>query len=311
MNIAFIEPFSRAWKKMVQALFKPFDLTKWFVIGFTAFLAELTDGFHRGSSIGNRSRDWDIGKIFEFPSMAMEWLRAHPFWSALIVFFVLLVILIILLLNWLSSRGKFMFLHNVVRNCSEVKGPWYDYREQGNALFLWRLGYGIILAMVFIGYLTFCFLTLSGFYFNGLTWISYLLPIMGMGLLFLAMLIITAYISLFLNDFIVPLMYKHKIRTNQAWGLFLSIFKEKMGYFLLYGLIVMVLKVAIFFLVAAAGLATCCIGFILLIIPYIGTVVTLPIPYTLRAFSVEFLAQFGEKYSLFTSLAEEDFADST
>ena len=44
--------------------------------------------------------------------------------------------------------------------------------------------------------------------------------------------------------------------------------------------------------VVVAGIVTCCIGWILLVIPYIGIVVTLPIWYWLRAFSVEFLAQF-------------------
>jgi hypothetical protein len=36
-----------------------------------------------------------------------------------------------------------------------------------------------------------------------------------------------------------------------------------------------------------------------MIIPYVGTVVTLPIWYTLRAFSLEYLAQFGPEYDLF------------
>jgi len=52
-------------------------------------------------------------------------------------------------------------------------------------------------------------------------------------------------------------------------------------------------------LIIIAGLLTCCVGILLLIIPYIGTVVTLPIWYTLRAFSLEYLAQFGPEYDVF------------
>ncbi|HSA94906.1 MAG TPA: hypothetical protein VLJ16_02560, partial [Acidobacteriota bacterium] len=48
-----------------------------------------------------------------------------------------------------------------------------------------------------------------------------------------------------------------------------------------------------------AGLVTCCVGWFLLIIPYIGTVITLPFWYLLRAFSLEFLAQFGPDYDVF------------
>ena len=48
-----------------------------------------------------------------------------------------------------------------------------------------------------------------------------------------------------------------------------------------------------------AGLFTCCLGFTLLAIPYIGSVVTLPISYTFRTFSLEFLEQFGPGYTIF------------
>jgi hypothetical protein len=41
MTIAYFEPLSRAWQRMKQALFNPFNLNKWFIIGFNAFLAGL------------------------------------------------------------------------------------------------------------------------------------------------------------------------------------------------------------------------------------------------------------------------------
>jgi hypothetical protein len=50
--------------------------------------------------------------------------------------------------------------------------------------------------------------------------------------------------------------------------------------------------------IAVAGCCTCCIGFVLLIIPYIGTVTLLPILYTYRALSLEFLAQFDHDLRL-------------
>ena len=53
------------------------------------------------------------------------------------------------------------------------------------------------------------------------------------------------------------------------------------------------------FSVIAAGIVPCCIGWILLVIPYIGTVVTLPAWYRFKAFSIEFLAQPGVEYNAF------------
>jgi hypothetical protein len=60
-------------------------------------------------------------------------------------------------------------------------------------------------------------------------------------------------------------------------------------------LLIMLFMIVVVF----AGLITCCIGWLLLVIPYIGTVVTLPVWYTFRAFSLEFLGQFGPEYELF------------
>ena len=43
MSIHYIEPLSRAISRTKQALFNPMDPRKWFVVGFSAFLAALTD----------------------------------------------------------------------------------------------------------------------------------------------------------------------------------------------------------------------------------------------------------------------------
>jgi len=48
--------------------------------------------------------------------------------------------------------------------------------------------------------------------------------------------------------------------------------------------------------VAAAGALTCCALFLVLAIPYVGTVVLLPVYVTARAFGPEFLAQFGPEF---------------
>jgi hypothetical protein len=51
--------------------------------------------------------------------------------------------------------------------------------------------------------------------------------------------------------------------------------------------------------IIVAGFLTCCIGFLILAIPYVGSVVLLPVSYLFRALSVEFLEQFGPEYVLF------------
>lgn len=303
MNIAYIDPLSRAWGRMKKALFKPFDLRKWFVIGFTAFLAGLTEGPHGNGSTGGRGgRGGDFGDVINFPSTAWEWLMNHPGWFALILFGVLLLTIWIILLTWLSSRGKFMFLDNVVHDRAKVVKPWHEFKAQGNSLFLWRLCFGFICLALFILFVVLCFIVAANIYEGNIPLPAAIMVITGMLFLLLLMILVTGYISLFLTDFVVPIMYKNNIRTNQAWKHFLPLFARHCLYFILYGLFMFVLLILVVICVIIACLFTCCIGFLLLIIPYIGSVVTLPISYTFRAFSLEFLGQFGPEFTLFPQL---------
>jgi hypothetical protein len=102
-------------------------------------------------------------------------------------------------------------------------------------------------------------------------------------------------------------MYKHRILATEAWNRFLSIHWAYFGYFLLYAIIVALLWLGIFVAIIMLGLMTCCCGFIILAIPYLGTVILLPIYYIFRAYSVEFLAQFGDDFNVFidTSLSDQ------
>ena len=44
--ISCVTPVDRAWNRMVAMLFKPFEIGKWFALGFTAWLARLTAPQH-------------------------------------------------------------------------------------------------------------------------------------------------------------------------------------------------------------------------------------------------------------------------
>lgn len=286
---------------MKKALFQPFDISKWFTIGFTAFLAALLDGTGGG---GNNSANYKNGKadldyIFNFPGIALEWLQSHPIWFTLIVFGIGVVFIIMIVLTWVSSRGKFMFLYNVVNDKAEVKIPWYEYKKEGNSLFVWRLIYGLICFVVIVVSFVIAFTTIRDIYYDYLGLSSKILSILGMVLYFLILFIVMGYISLYLDSFIVPIMYKNRITTSKAWFKFLPLFSSQIGNFILYGLFVFVLIILIVIAVIIFGFVTCCIGFLLLIIPYIGSVVFLPVSYSLRAFSVEYLEQFGDEYKIF------------
>ena len=298
MNIEYFEPLSRGWNRMKTALFKPFDLTKWFVVGFTAFLAGLMEG-NGGSGSSHWGDDGSFRDFIEFPNRAWEWLMDNPGWFIAIVFFAVLAIAIGITFTWLSSRGMFMFLDNVAHNKAEIGKPWKRYRMEGNSLFLWRLCFGLICLAVFILFFIFFFSTASLIYRESHDRDALVPFLVLMGLFFFFMVLIIGYISMFLKSFVVPIMYKNNIKATQAWSRFLSLFGKHPFHFIAFGIFVFLLTIMFVILIVVAGLLTCCIGIILLIIPYIGTVVTLPVWYTLRAFSLEYLAQFGPEYDVF------------
>jgi hypothetical protein len=297
-NIAFFAPLGRAWNRMKKALFQPFDLHKWFVVGFTAFLAGLAD-WNNGSSGSGGDGDRNFRDFLGFPGRAWDWLTDHPGWFMLIAFGVCVVIVIGIVILWLSSRGKFMFLHNVVHDKAEVANPWREYKKEGDSLFLWRLVFTLICFMFFVSLIVVFFVGASELYRDNYFDRVPVPFIILIGLIFLMMIILVGFISTFLDGFVVPIMYKDRLTATKGWGRFLSLFGKYPFHFILFGLLMFVMIVLFVIFVIMAGLLTCCIGFIFLIIPYISTVVTLPIWYWFRAFSVEFLAQFGDEYDLF------------
>ncbi len=303
MEIKYFDVFIRGWERMKQSLFsKPFNLDKWFAVGFTAFLANLAGGPSGGFSNSFRSKfksNRFFDGFFSFPDSATDWMNSHPTLLTLIIIGILLIIGIVIVLLWLGSRGKFMFLHNVVYNKDDVKKPWNEYKKEGDSLFVWRLIFGLIVFSVSVFILIYGFIFARSLYYNEFTFSNQMLTILSLSAMFSIVVIITAYISLFLNDFIVPIMYKHRLTTTEAWTFFLPVLKSNIFHFLLYGIFILFLWIIFIAAIVVLGLVTCCIGFLVLAIPYIGTVILLPVHYTFRALSVEFLEQFGDEFTLF------------
>lgn len=299
MTIQYVEPLSRAFRRMKKALLQPFDLKKWLVVGFTAFLAGLTDCHGVGGS-GARGRGrFGWGDIIYFPERAWYWLLDNPIWFMVIAFGIFVVFLLALLFTWLSSRGKFMFLDNVVHERAQVATPWHEYRTEGNSLFVWSFCYGLLVLAIVILYLVVCFSSLYSLYESSVDTAVLIVPAVLMILGLLAIVILASYVELLLYDFVVPIMYEYRITTLKALRMFLNLFSSHFLYFVGYGFLILFLSILIFVGIVIVGFLTCCIGFVLLIIPYVNAVVLLPISYTLRAFSVEFLEQFGPEYHIF------------
>jgi len=78
----------------------------------------------------------------------------------------------------------------------------------------------------------------------------------------------------------------------------LMLAKANAGVFVRYILLYIVFSLMAGGAILIACLATCCIGFILLALPFVGTVFLLPVLVFFRLYGVELLAQFGPEYNI-------------
>lgn len=301
MRIQYIEPLSRGISRAKRELFNPLDLKKWFVVGFTAFLAGLADvgmSVPSPTSIVKRSK-FDLEEVLYFPQRTWEWLVNHPGWAIVIAISVFLLCVFTIVITWLSSRGKFMFLDNVVWGRSKIVAPWYEYRHEGNSFFVWNLFWGVITGAIAIAYIFYCFTNLQALFENSRDGRVLIVPAVLAGLGFIAISIVCSFIFILLRDFVVPIMYRNRITTWEAIQKSLPLFLSQLIYFIGYGFFLLCVSLLIMIGIILFGCVTCCIGFVVLALPYINAVILLPIAYAMRAFSVEFLEQFGPEYQIF------------
>ena len=305
MNVSLTQSFERAWQHMVHVLFRPFDLSKWLVIGFSAWLASLTScNMNLSTSVdggGDRGGDGGGGvEVIEGMTGAAReswaFLVETPWLAVLLFFVVLLVAMFAVALLWISSRAKFIFLDNVVHDRAEIVEPWGRFRHLGNSLFMFHLIFGLtqfLLASGIAGIvLSFFMMFGSGdpFELPGAGFLVALGVIVGV-IIFIVWILLSALIAFFLNAFIVPVMYRFNLGVFAAREYFLALLTQHPFPFILCGLVVMLLTLLLGIAIATIGCMTCCLGFILLMIPYVGTVVLLPLHVAYRAFTVDFLGQ--------------------
>ncbi|MHC5158954.1 MAG: DUF7544 domain-containing protein [Planctomycetota bacterium] len=301
-QISVIEPIGAAIEKTKQILFQPFDITKWFAIGFCAFLATLGNGGWPNAGGGGGQRGGHPQDFqHQINTIKDSVLDNLPIIISVAAVVLLLILVISVVLMWVKSRGQFMFLHCVARNVAEVKNPWKQYAQQANSLFLFKLALwaaGFVGAMLFIIPLVMigtCFVRvgIELFPLTNILWVFLLI----FGIIVVAVAIWT--VKLLTNEFVVPIMYLRGCFVKDAWRECWQLLMSNKGPFTLYLLFLLVIGLAIGMIVLLAVLVTCCCAACFLMIPYIGTVVMLPILVWRRAYSLLYLSQYGPEFDVF------------
>ncbi len=295
-TIRYWSPLERAFDRMRRILFEPFDLVKWMVLGFSAWLATLGSG---GGGCGNFSGNpTDIGEVF---GDAASSLFDNFFLAGLAGMAGIMVLALIALVLWLSSRGKFIFLDNVVHDRAEITQPWNHFKRLGDSLFLWRAAFcGIVIAVLALAAIVPAIpaALVSGGSFGDLSIFAMTSWGVFFGMIAVAVVVISLFVSLFLDSFVVPIMYRFELSATEAWKNLVPWLKAHPGHFILYGFFVLLLTIGFAIVTMLACLLTCCIAGL----PYIGTVILLPLWVTYRYLSLEWLPQFDPGFDVFTPL---------
>jgi hypothetical protein len=297
VNVSVIDPITPAIERARTILFRPFDLGKWCVIGFCAWLAQL--GSHPGGGNGARYniQGEDIRRGF---GEARDYVTGNLHWI-LPVGIVLLAVFIgvWLLLAWLSSHGRFTFLHCVAKNKAEVANPWRQFDRHANSLFAFRAILGLItigaaVAALILGAIV-ASVSTAALGFNPLTIVGLVVAI----LFFVAIMIVSYVIGKFTNDFVAPIMYLHTNSAVAAWKILLDLLSGNGARFVLYLLVQIAITIVIATLIVMSACCSCCCAACLFSIPYVGTVILLPIHVFLRSYSLYYLAQYGRQFDVF------------
>jgi hypothetical protein len=296
-KIEIFKPFGEAFELTNKILFQPFDLKKWFVIGFAAFLSGhfAGVGLNFPSPFGNFQSHRATQEVI--PTHLEQW---KPWLVAAVVVVALLFFALVIALTWLKARGNFIFTDCIVRNQAAIAGPWREYRKEGKSYFLFLLA------------VAFAVLLLAGLILAsaaGLVWLKQgageTVSIAAIGLivfLFVFWVSIIIFVSI-ATYFMVPVMYRRRYRAVEAFRDVMLLITHNVGSFLLFCLFGIVLILAVLIIGAIVTCATCCLA----ALPYVGTVILLPVFVCLHAFRLVFLRQFGPDYDVWANFMPPEF----
>ena len=211
----------------------------------------------------------------------------------------ILLLALWLLILWLSSRGRFMFLHCVALDRAEVAEPWNKFEREANSLFWFRLVLGLIGTVLLLPMLAVIAVVIVRMVLRGEPDAGGIMMAVGLGLVFFLLAVIFALVNKFTEDFVVPILFLRGGKCLAAWREFWGLLADNAGLFTLYILFQIVLGMVIGIIVFGAVLITCCCAVFLMAIPYIGTVLLLPVLVFKRSYPLYFLQQFGPGYDVF------------
>ncbi len=197
-----------------------------------------------------------------------------------------------------------MFTDCIVKNRGAVAAPWREFRTEGNSYFLFSLVVGLALFVfaVLLSVPVILLLVKSRYYFfihrDQLN--IYLISAI---VAWVFVMLLLVFVWSLIANFMTPVMYRRRCRAYEAFRAVTKLIAANPGEILLYWLFLIVLGLASALVACVVTCATCCIT----AIPYVGTVILLPVFVLLRSFSLLFIRQFGPDYDVWANFMPPEF----
>lgn len=283
-------------------------------------LSQLQDSL-RDMGFQNQGRLPDI-KMPDFQGVIDFFRGMAPYVSILLVAMLLLLALgIFLVVMWVVFRGRFIFLDNVMNDKVEIAGPWRSLAGEANSAFLWFLCF--LLAVIFLEtliiaptvYLSFPWIKACVAHKTLASIDPWTMKVLFAGVFLLVLLSLASWlVQTLFNEFVLPVMLVKRVGATKAWGIFLRVLLSGKWAFAKYLVAYAGIRISVGISIYLVCFMTCCccgIGFIILSVPYVWAVFTLPILFFYRAFPVAFLGGLDDAYALQKSFAESGTASKS
>lgn len=282
-RVSVFAAFGEAFRFSRKRLFRPASFPGWIRLAFLAFLGSTLELgiFTYNSAMLDLPRRTPVERPDAGPYLAF--LFGH---LTLIVIALALIVAagVLLRLAWVfvACRGRFMFLDGLFFPEKRLGASWGENARQGNSLFGWKLFTGTLGFLFFlVTVLAFFLVLFDRALLQRLTGqaTTLLIGLAGVGL-------VAAFLSVYLEDFVVPLMWARREGVLRAWAGFFGLFARRPFLFLAYAFLRFLFSVATFLLTTLAFCLTCCLA----VLPVVGEAVLLPLHALVRAWPVFLLS---------------------
>ncbi len=281
-QIRIIAPLEEAITLTKKILFQPFAFEKWLVLGFAAFLMRPNIPFNLG--FRSPQARWRVHQAVNLPSFSHSPTTTWVLIGIGILFFLAFV----LLLSWVSARGRFVFIDNLVHDRAAIVAPWKEYRREGNSFLLFLIAFSFFVLLLIGASVGFVILIQHLHHRHNLWWMVPTFAIVTCLVVFAASLV----------SFAPPVMYRQRGGALDAARQVVQLIAKRPGTFILFFLFLILLQLGVVIAVVILTCLTCLVFGCLAFIPYIGSVVMLPISVCFTSYHLCFLRQFGEEYDV-------------